>query len=203
LGGVVSALGTGAVNCWQHRLAELHGETGEQRSATLAAVQNLQSVQMLAPAPASEDFEQIVHSAKPPTPATPSVLDGAIASLDTTEQERAAVVGHDGKIPRTWAEGFAKLDPAQPPGDVPPRRWLRLVNDVGGFLDGPSCAIATALEWEPLDLFGSDRDRPYARIDQAGLLWLLDGNRLVALSENTATIESHTGTRQTYRRRPD
>lgn len=25
------------------------------------------------------------------------------------------------------------------------------------------------------------RDRPYARIDQAGLLWLLDGNRLVEL----------------------
>jgi hypothetical protein len=31
------------------------------------------------------------------------------------------------------------------------------------------------------------------------LLWLLNGNRLVALSENTATIETRTGARQTYR----
>lgn len=42
----------------------------------------------------------------------------------------------------------------------------------------------------------------YARIHPAGLLWLLNGNKLVALSENTATIEPCTGTRQTYRRRP-
>jgi hypothetical protein len=33
------------------------------------------------------------------------------------------------------------------------------------------------------------------------LLWLLDGNRLAALSENTATIETRSGARQTYRRR--
>jgi hypothetical protein len=34
------------------------------------------------------------------------------------------------------------------------------------------------------------------------LLWLLNGNKLVALSENTATIETRPGARQTYRRRP-
>ena len=50
------------------------------------------------------------------------------------------------------------------------------------------------------DLFGCDRDRPFARIDSAGLLWLLNGNRLVALSENTATIETCTGARQSWRK---
>jgi hypothetical protein len=47
-----------------------------------------------------------------------------------------------------------------------------------------------------------DRDRPFARIDHAGLLWLLDGNKLIALSENTATIAPRTGAGQTWRRRP-
>jgi hypothetical protein len=73
---------------------------------------------------------------------------------------------------------------------------------VGLFLDSPFCAVAATLGWGPHDLFGGDRDRPYARIHQAGLLWLLNGNQLVALSENIATIEMHTGARQTYRRRP-
>jgi hypothetical protein len=41
-----------------------------------------------------------------------------------------------------------------------------------------------------------------ARIDQAGLLWLLRGHRLVALTADTAVTETPTGARQTYRRRP-
>jgi hypothetical protein len=85
---------------------------------------------------------------------------------------------HDGNIPSGWAEGFARLDPDLPPGDVPLRRWRRFVDDVGLFLDSPFRAVAQALDWGPDDLFGCDRDRPFARIDQAGLLWLLNGDRL-------------------------
>jgi hypothetical protein len=118
------------------------------------------------------------------------------------EEERAAIVEHNGCIPRAWAEGFARLDSNRPPGDVPPRRWQRFVDDVGLFLDSPFCAVAAALGWGPLDLFGCDRDGPFARIDQAGLLWLLSGDRLLALTENTATIATKTGARQTYRRKP-
>jgi hypothetical protein len=53
-----------------------------------------------------------------------------------------------------------------------------------------------------LDLLGADRDRPFARIDQAGLVWLLNGNRPVMLAENTATIETRTGRRLIWRRKP-
>jgi hypothetical protein len=74
---------------------------------------------------------------------------------------------------------------------------------VGLFLDCPFCAVAAALGWGPHDLFGCDRDRPFARIDYAGLLWLLSGDRLVALTARTATIETRTGARQTYRRKPN
>ena len=85
---------------------------------------------------------------------------------------------------------------------MPTKRWQRFVDDVGLFLDSPFCAVAAALGWGPHDLFGCDRDRPFARIDSAGLLGVLNGNRLVALSENTAVIEMHTGARQTCHRRP-
>ena len=124
----------------------------------------------------------------------------AAASWSRAEAERAAIVEHDGTIPREWAEGFARLDPDYPPGDVPPCRWQRFVDDVGRFLDSPFCAVAAALGWGPHDLFGCDRDRPFAGIDGAGLIWLLNGDRLVALTHSTATVETRTGVRKTYRR---
>lgn len=102
-----------------------------------------------------------------------------------------------------WAESFARLDPDCPPGDVPAKRWLQFIDDIGRFLDSAFCAVAAALGWGPFDLFGCDRDRPFARIDHAGLLWLLNGDKLIALSENTATTATRTGARQTYRCKPN
>lgn len=124
------------------------------------------------------------------------------------EQEQAAIVDHDRKTPRPWSEGFARLDPDRPPADVPPQRWERqrwqcFVNDVGLFLDSEFCAAAATLGWGPFNLFGCDRDRPFTRIDQAGLLWLLNSNRLLAISEDTAVIETGTGARQVFRRKPN
>jgi hypothetical protein len=127
--------------------------------------------------------------------------DGA-APVGDGKPERAAIVEHDGGIPHPWAEGFAQLHPDQPPPNVPPQRWVQFLDDIGQFLDGPFCAAATALGWGPLDLFGCDRDRPFARLDHAGLLWMVKGNRLVALSEHAAIIEMPSGARQTFRRRP-
>ena len=36
--------------------------------------------------------------------------------------------------------------------------------------------------------------------DHAGLIWLLDGHKIVALTADTAVIETAAGARQTYRR---
>ena len=83
---------------------------------------------------------------------------------------------------------------------MPLCRWQRFINDVGLFLDRWA-AYASALGWGPYDLFGCDRDRPLARIDRAGLLWLLNGDKLVALSEDAAGIEMRTGGCHTYRRK--
>jgi hypothetical protein len=139
--------------------------------------------------------------AAPVSPASEGHAKRAIASWSDAEAERAAIIEKDGGILRAWAEGFARLNPDRPPGDVPRDRWQRFVDDVGLFLDRWA-AYAAALGWGPFDLFGCDRGRPFARIDRTGLLWLLNGDKLVALSEDAAGIESVAGARQTYRRRP-
>jgi len=85
---------------------------------------------------------------------------------------------------------------------VPPRRWLRFIDDCGHFLDGGWAARATALGWGPLDLFGCDRERPFARVDHLGLLWLVKGGAVVELLRDRAILQTESGVRQTYRRRP-
>jgi hypothetical protein len=117
------------------------------------------------------------------------------------EEERAAIVQFNGGAPRAWAEALARLDPSKPPADVPSRRWLRFIDDCGRFLDDGWASQAEALGWGPLDLFGCDRERPFARVDHMGLLWLLNGRKLVALTADAAAIETVTGGRLTYRRR--
>jgi hypothetical protein len=118
------------------------------------------------------------------------------------EEERAAIIEYDGGVPRSWAEAFARLDPARPPGDVPSKRWVQFIDDCGRFLDSGWASRVEALGWGPLDLFGCDRERPFARIDRAGLLLLINGGKLVALTAETATIETPTGHRQTCQRQP-
>ena len=95
-----------------------------------------------------------------------------------------------------------RLNPANPPGDVPPVRWTQFIDDCGRFLDQGWAQRCAALGWGPLDLFGCDRERPFGRIDHQGLLWLLDGNKIVELHRDKAIIQTKTGARQTYRRRP-
>src|SRR6266542_3026649 len=82
-----------------------------------------------------------------PVPATPTAAgrDQRLATALLSEAERAAIVEHEGKISRAWAEGFARLDPDQPPGDMPPHRWQRFVDDVGLFLDSGFAEQAAAL----------------------------------------------------------
>jgi hypothetical protein len=59
-----------------------------------------------------------------------------------------------------------------------------------------------ALGWGPLDLFGCNRDKPFARIDHMGLLWLLNGQKLVALMADSAAIGTQSGVTLTFRRKP-
>jgi hypothetical protein len=116
-------------------------------------------------------------------------------------QERAAIIAEGTSAPLEWCEGFAALDIANPPADVPTARWRLFIDDCGRYLDGWA-GTAAALGWGPLDLFGCNATHPFACIDQAGLLWLLGGSRIVALTDRGASVISQTGLRQPYRRKP-
>jgi len=189
------------MNRWRQRLAELHADGAEQASAPFPDAQNVHNGQNHQRAAAFEHSEQIEQPTGTPA-GLATAADRAAAIWDEAEEERAAIVEYDGDVLRAWAEGFARLDPDHPPGDVLPKRWLTFVNDVGRFLDSDFCGTAAALGWGPLNLFGCDRERPFARIDHAGLLWLLNGDRLVDLDRHRAVIEKSTGALQGFRRRP-
>jgi hypothetical protein len=107
------------------------------------------------------------------------------------------------KPPQSWIDGVSQLDAERVPGDVPPRRWRQFIYDAARFLEGGFAAQAAALNWDALDLFGCHASRPYARIDNAGLVWLLNGDRLIALTERSARIEAKSGATLTYYRKPD
>jgi hypothetical protein len=179
------------MNRWRSRLAELRGDMG-----TLTIVQNVQIVQNPSCNPTSERFERFERRAE-------MVQAASNANVGSdAEEERAAIVEHDGGAPRAWAEALARLDPNKPPGDVPPRRWLRFIDDCGRFLDTDWAERVAAFGWGPLDLFGCDRERPFARRDHKGLLWLLDGGTILELRRDRATIKTASGVRQSYQRQP-
>ena len=111
----------------------------------------------------------------------PSVPDFAPREWGAVEEERAAIVEYEAGAPRAWADALARLNPSKPPCDVPPKRWVQFIDDCGRFLDSGWAERAAMLGWGPLDLFGCDRERPFARIDHLALLWLLNGDKLVEL----------------------
>lgn len=174
---------------WHARLAQLRGDA----HAPSARVQIVQSVQNPSRNPTFEQIEHFEHSPEAAEPPTDSWTEA--------HDEHAAIVEHDGGAPRAWAEGFARLDPSKPPANVPPRRWQRFIDDCGRFLDGGWADKAAVLGWGPLNLFGCDRKRPYYG-RHAGLLWEVNGGRLVELRCDRAIVEIPGGTRQCYRRRP-
>jgi hypothetical protein len=184
------------VNRWRQRLDELHGETRACSAAISHAVQNVQKPKR---EPRIEHFEQIEHRADSAAAASGAVTS---ANWSEAEKERAAIVEYNGGIPRAWAEGFARLHPDRPPGDVATKRWQQFIDDIGQFLDAGWGEKVAGLGWGPLDLFGCDRERPFARVDHAGLLGLLNGDKLIELDRHNAVIERRTGSRQTFRRRP-
>jgi hypothetical protein len=124
----------------------------------------------------------------------------ARASWGEAENDRAAIAEYDGGASRLWAEALARLDPVRIPCNIPPKRWLRFIDDCGRFLDDGWSTRAEALGWGPLDLFGCDRIKPIERLDRAGLLWLIDGRRLLALTADTAAIATDSGGSLTFRR---
>ncbi len=107
--------------------------------------------------------------------------------IDTADpDERAALVEHDGLVPRLYVDEFARLQQTCPPG-VPLPRWRQFISDGGVVLD---CWGRTAMRlgWRVSDLFGFDPDVPLARYDRLGLVWLLRGRTVVEVNAAYAIL---------------
>jgi hypothetical protein len=93
------------------------------------------------------------------------------------------------------------------PDQVEPDRWQRAVADGQTFLAAWG-EQAQALGWTSRDLFGlhtpADNPAPsyrrLSRYDHTGLVWLLQGRPVVALTEATAAIQNPTGNVTVYRK---
>jgi len=94
------------------------------------------------------------------------------------------------------------------PDLVPVNRWQLAVDDARAFLERWGDQ-AEALGWTARDLFGLHQPptpphptySQLSRYDETGLIWLLQGRPVVALTETTAAIQNPTGAITTYRRR--
>src|SRR5262249_11541567 len=93
------------------------------------------------------------------------------------------------------------------PAHVEPDRWQQALEDGRRFL-AQWGEQAAALGWTPEDLSGlhpvPDNPAPnywrLSRYDETGLIWLLRGRPLVALTKATAAIENPTGAVTVYRK---
>jgi len=93
------------------------------------------------------------------------------------------------------------------PDHVEHERWQQAVEDGRRFLAAWNDQ-SEALGWTARDLFGLHTvpDRPsvsyrrLSRYDATGLVWLLQGGEVVALTEDTAAIRLPSGSVNTYRK---
>jgi hypothetical protein len=100
-----------------------------------------------------------------------------------------------------WAAGVVRLGSMPPPRTYPEHAWRQLIVDAGRFLDGWA-AQAAALGWPTWELFGCHRRAPWGRIQGMGLVLLLRGKELAAMTATEAVIRTATGAHQTYHRKP-
>jgi hypothetical protein len=140
-------------------------------------------------------------------------------------EERAAILEVDGGLPRTEAEAFADRDtreaerdasPYAPalaelrgkcPTHVPEDRWRQAITDATAFATEWG-GEARTFGWTEAELFGlhpvpeqpaPNYDR-LARLDDMGLIWLLRGRLVVALTATEAAYRCPSDAILTYRR---
>ncbi len=118
-------------------------------------------------------------------------------SLQTARQLATPVDG----CPDEWIEGVTRLIEMSCPDDISPPRWQILQSDTTQFLERWGVQAA-ALGWATCDVFGVNVVKPLIRLDGAGLVRLLNGRPVVAMTSSAAVIECKTSSRQTYRRKP-
>ena len=103
-------------------------------------------------------------------------------------------------IPEDWRLGVLALIKLPCPASVRPPRWRRLKLDAAKFYERWG-ATAAALGWSTHDVFAANRTKPIERVDMAGLVVLINGRKLAALTDSEAVISTRTSRSLTYRRK--
>jgi hypothetical protein len=112
-----------------------------------------------------------------------------------------------GRAPQPYCQAAIEALECRCPGYVEHDRWRRAIDDARRFLSEWGIRAKT-LGWTPRDLLGLHQvpkepspnyDR-LSRYDETGLIWLLGGRPVVALTADSASIEYASGAITVYRK---
>jgi len=108
-------------------------------------------------------------------------------------------------VPGEWMDGVARLEQHRPPADVPRHRWNQFVDDCNAFLNSPDGERAAQLGWHTMQLFGCKPRYPLSYLGEAGLLWHVNGGKIIELHRDWAVIDRPVNRSQSifYRRDVD
>ena len=113
-----------------------------------------------------------------------------------TRFEEGAAGSLPADCPAEWKAVWEELKRSEPPSWASAERWSELVADAESFLVTWG-TTADRLGWTALDLFGVHPTAPTARFDVMGLIPILRGRSVCALTEKTATIDCKSGAKLT------
>jgi hypothetical protein len=156
-------------------------------------------LRLSAPEPLPEDLLQELRTRKAEVidhlqhAGRSGLVQAAAAALENRSAPPIEVVAD-------WVAGVSRLSAMPPPHSYPKHAWKQLIVDAERFL-GDWAEQAAALGWPASELFGCHRRAPWGRVQAMGLVLLLHGRELAALTAAEAVIRTRTGVRQTYRRR--
>src|SRR5262249_39610965 len=141
----------------------------------------------------------------PTVPLSQTLGHGTVGHLAKNGTVLGTVVGqYAGSLPFSAALNALS---ERCPDYVPVERWRECPQGAQGFL-GVWGAQAAALGWTDAELFGlhepPENPKPnynrLSRYDCRGLLWGLEGCRVVAMSSDTAAITTQSGGTTNYRK---
>ena len=113
---------------------------------------------------------------------------------------RAVLLAVPDGVPEEWVQGVCNLMVMPPHPDWKEDDWHTLQEDALRFLQ-KWAGQAHRLGWEVADLFGARPTKPRVRLDCAGLVVLLQGRPVVAITEDSAAIKTASGGSLAFRKR--
>ena len=145
------------------------------------------------------DFSQGLAGGKPQEPAALAAL-GTLAGVSSEKSRitRAVLVEVPDGVPEDWVQGVGDLMVMLPHPDWTEDGWKTLREDALRFIQ-EWAGQARRLGWEVADLFGVHPTKPRARFDCMGLVPLLKGRPVLAITDDSAAIRSVSGGTLTFR----